>query len=129
MEFYEMMGKADEVLEAFWNGDERAFDKFPVAAVKAGLSSKDDVVREECEDLWVSYEKMVEALKARNLKKIMRALKRRNWVLIEKGERTLTVRITEDDILNDDKLDNFRLYWGYMGYNRAEDSSVITFWF
>lgn len=129
MEFYEMMEKACKAVEAFWAGDREAFDRFPVADVKAGLTDENKVVREECEDLWYSYEKMVEKLKEERMKAITRALKRRNWILIEEGERTLTVQVTEKDRLNDDKLDNFRLYWGYMGYRRNGDSLVITFWY
>lgn len=129
MEFYEMMEQACEAVEAFWDGDKRAFDRFPVADVKAGLTDENKVVREECEDLWCSYGKMTEKLKEERMKKIVRALKRRGWVLIEKGERTLTVQVTEKDYLNDEKLDNFRLYWGYMGYRRAKNSLVVTFWY
>lgn len=63
MEFYEMIGKADEVLLAFWEDDNKeAIKEFPVEEVKAGLTDENPVVREECEDLWYSYEKMKEAL-------------------------------------------------------------------
>ncbi len=78
------------------------------------------------------YEMMEKASKRRGWtlsEKIERALKRRGWALIEKGERALTVQVPEKDRLNDDKLDNFRLYWGYMGYRRTGDSPVITFWY
>ena len=63
MEFYEMMGKADEVIMAFFEeGNKEAIKEFPVAEVKAGLTDANPVVREECEDLRYSYEKMMEAL-------------------------------------------------------------------